>query len=57
MVSYAHMTDAEIKEYRKKSIKDVKEKEEKWKKKRPNGVDPSCRTPLDEPHHIPYPIR
>ena len=57
MVSYAHMTDAEIKEYREKSIKDVKEKEERWKKKCPNGVDPSCRTPLDEPHHIPYPIR
>lgn len=56
MVSYAHMTDAEIKAYREKSIKEVKEKKEKWKKKHPNGVDPSCRTPLDEPHIIPYPI-
>lgn len=55
MVSYAYMTDAEIKEYREKSIKDVKEKEEKWKKKHPNGVDHSCRTPFDDQHQIPYP--
>lgn len=55
MVSYTHMTDAEIKEYREKSIKDAKEKEEKWKKKHPNGVDPSCRTPFDDRHQIPYP--
>lgn len=56
MISYAHMTDAEIKEYREKSIKEAKEKEEKWKKKHPNGVNPSYRTPLDEPHHISYPM-
>lgn len=57
MVSYASMSDAELEEYRKKSRKETKEREENWKKKHPNGIDPSYRTPFDDWHHIPYPIR
>lgn len=54
MVSYAHMTDAEIEKYRKKSCKESKKLQENWKKKYPDGINRSCRTPFDESHHIPY---
>ena len=56
MVSYASMTDAEIEKYREKSIKDAKKIEEEWKKKHPNGVDHSCKTPFDEQHSVPFNI-
>jgi hypothetical protein len=54
MVSYAKMTDAEIKKYREKSCKEDKKRLEKWKKKHPNGISSSCRTPFDTTHYIPY---
>ena len=56
MVSYSEMTDAEIEKYREKSRKESERIQEEWKKKHPNGVDPSCRTPFDERYHVPYPI-
>ena len=56
MVSYSKMTDAEIEKYREKSRKESERIQEEWKKKHPNGVDPSCRTPFDERHHVPYQI-
>lgn len=57
MVSYAKMTDAEIEKYREKSLKESERKQKEWKSKHPDGVNPSCRTPFDEPHHIHYPTR
>lgn len=52
MVNYAEMTDAEIEKYREESIKESKRRQEEWKKKHPNGVDPSCVTPFDTIHDI-----
>ena len=57
MVSYSKMTDAEIEKYREKSRKEAEKIQEEWKKKHPDGVDPSYRTPFDEPYHIPYNVK
>ncbi len=54
MVSYANMSDAELEKYREESRKRDEKIQEEWKKEHPNGVDPSCRTPYDVPHHVPY---
>lgn len=54
MVSYAHMSDKELKDYRKRMREYDKKQQKEWERQHPNGVDKSQRTPFDNQHAVPY---